>query len=744
MTRTTTKNLSCILVIILLFTTIFSVPVNVSATTFPQTHPNTHVNTGDNIIDITSVAKTQIGYKENQIGTKYGFWYNGIFTNQPWCAMFVSWCANQAGIPTNIIPKFASCSWGVNWFKDADLWQDSKYYGGDYIPKKGDIVFYRNSGSASVSDHVGIVIGVNGEYLNVIEGNATNESCCEYKTNSSRTLSNKYVIGYGTPRYIITDPDNNGGETVEEPTTFENWIVGTADYLSLRESYSTSSARLESIPMGTSLEVTEFYKGKDYLWGKTTYNEKEGWCALDYCTYINGNINGVYYQLPPVAPTETQTISIGENKKLYFENSLGATYTSSKVNVATVSEDGTVTGVSSGNTIITCTTQTGTAQCKIVINKPYLNETKVTTCVGDGYKLQVIGVVGEIKFKSKNKEIAKVGKKGKITGVAPGTTTVTAKIGDIKLTCDVTVTQFPTTYQNFTVKTSKANLYTGVDGTLLAVVDIDTPLKVYEVKYTDTYTWGKTIYNNSDMWVKINELTYVNGDINGTVYKVAPYLKKNRKEVYVDDTYKINIKHQGKAKTTYSVEDEKIATVDKEGVITAISEGSTTITVECKEKTMTFTIIVKNPFLETTNFTVIKGQQQQIKVVGGSGEIKYKSSDKKIAKVNKEGIIKGKGYGIATITVVRNGISMECVVASYSPVLEKDTFIIKAGKERQIVVLQNYSSDITYKSMDKKIAKVGKKGVIKPVSKGKTKIAVTVDGITLYCTVKIKAVKNAQ
>ena len=55
---------------------------------------------------LVSVAESQIGYKTLSNGTtKYGTWY-GI-PKGAWCAMFVSWCANQAGISTSIVPKHA-------------------------------------------------------------------------------------------------------------------------------------------------------------------------------------------------------------------------------------------------------------------------------------------------------------------------------------------------------------------------------------------------------------------------------------------------------------------------------------------------------------------------------------------------------------------------------------------------------------------------------------------------------------
>ena len=46
--------------------------------------------------EIIAIAAKEIGYKEYQgNNNKYGVWYG--MNNQPWCAMFVSWCADQVG-----------------------------------------------------------------------------------------------------------------------------------------------------------------------------------------------------------------------------------------------------------------------------------------------------------------------------------------------------------------------------------------------------------------------------------------------------------------------------------------------------------------------------------------------------------------------------------------------------------------------------------------------------------------------
>ena len=77
--------------------------------------------------DIVAVALSQVG---NVGGEPYWSWY-GFKSREEWCACFVSWCANECNyIEKGIIPKFAGCGNGVDWFKACLLWKDR-----GFIPK---------------------------------------------------------------------------------------------------------------------------------------------------------------------------------------------------------------------------------------------------------------------------------------------------------------------------------------------------------------------------------------------------------------------------------------------------------------------------------------------------------------------------------------------------------------------------------------------------------------------------------
>ena len=102
---------------------------------YSTSHPNTYVNTGNQIEDLIGVAMTQVGYYgTTKTGSKYGAWFSSSMTYQPWCGLFVAWCANLAGIPTTVIKKTGS--------SNAYRTSGTYHYKTNYVPQRGDLVLY--------------------------------------------------------------------------------------------------------------------------------------------------------------------------------------------------------------------------------------------------------------------------------------------------------------------------------------------------------------------------------------------------------------------------------------------------------------------------------------------------------------------------------------------------------------------------------------------------------------------------
>lgn len=137
--------------------------------------------------EIVSVALSQLG---NVGGEPYWSWY-GFNSRVEWCACFVSWAANECGyVDAGVIPKFAGCIQGSNWFKERGLWQD-----GNFTPSAGHIIFFDWEGDGE-TDHVGIVERVENGTVFTVEGNSGDE--CRQ---NSYSIGSSVIYGYGCPAY---------------------------------------------------------------------------------------------------------------------------------------------------------------------------------------------------------------------------------------------------------------------------------------------------------------------------------------------------------------------------------------------------------------------------------------------------------------------------------------------------------------------------------------------------------------
>lgn len=103
-------------------------------------------------------------------GESYWSWY-GFNSRVEWRACFVSWCANECGyIDTGVIPKFAGCVNGSQWFKNRGQWQDESV---KLVPS---IIIFFDWESDGETDHVGIVQKVENGIVYIVEGNS-GDSC---------------------------------------------------------------------------------------------------------------------------------------------------------------------------------------------------------------------------------------------------------------------------------------------------------------------------------------------------------------------------------------------------------------------------------------------------------------------------------------------------------------------------------------------------------------------------------------
>lgn len=191
-------------IISVIFCTIFIFCNSISG--YSYSHSDSKMrNIPDEIVEIARLQKGHYGDGVNE----FNRWYYGQDIVAAWCAVFVSWCADQVGAMGTAVPKRATCFSMKLWFE-----RRNEYYSveSDYIPQKGDIVFMNNKPDGTDNiNHVEIVsedgfIYINGEKsVSCIGGNTTdtNYSGSGYVSEKIRPVNGSHakIIGYAKPSY---------------------------------------------------------------------------------------------------------------------------------------------------------------------------------------------------------------------------------------------------------------------------------------------------------------------------------------------------------------------------------------------------------------------------------------------------------------------------------------------------------------------------------------------------------------
>ena len=164
-----------------------------------------------NRFDVIKEARKHLGYTEGANKDNiFGKWYGANHT--AWCAEFVSYCLNHAGLGDLIKGAqtdkgFASCGKGIEFFKKRNAWHPVQ----DAII--GDIAFFDWDHDGS-QDHTGIVTGIDKakKLVRTIEGNTSDTSHSNGGVVKESWRNFSVIMGVGRPAYPAT-PTPEAGAT---------------------------------------------------------------------------------------------------------------------------------------------------------------------------------------------------------------------------------------------------------------------------------------------------------------------------------------------------------------------------------------------------------------------------------------------------------------------------------------------------------------------------------------------------
>lgn len=209
---------------------------------------------------------------------------------------------------------------------------------------------------------------------------------------------------------------------------------------------------------------------------------------------------------------------------------------------------------------------------------------------------------------------------------------------------------------------------------------------------------------------------------------------------------------------TWSTSDEAIAKVDNNGKVTAVKEGSATITAKAGEKSTTCSVTVEKKGIDVTSVTLNKSE---LALVVGDSEtliatvkpddatdktVTWSTSDATIATVDNNGKVTAVKEGAVTITAKAGGQEATCkvtIVTTIVPVssitLDKTSIEIKEGESAVLTATvgpENATNKtVTWKSSDESVATVDTSGKVTAIKIGVATITAQAGSLTATCAV---------
>ena len=380
-----------------------------------------------------------------------------------------------------------------------------------------------------------------------------------------------------------------------------------------------------------------------------------------------------------------------------------AAWSSANAGVATVDQNGMVTAVGAGTTVITANLEGKETTCEIVVKVPLesieMSEKEISLVEDGEAQLNVIyaptdtTVEKNVAWISSKPDVAVVDQAGKVTAKTVGTATISAEVDGKTTTCKVTVTKKPVALESIELSEAK-----------ITMVEMDK--KQLTVKYNPS----NTTVDRDVAWTTSNNKVAVvaaDGTITakgaGTATITATVAGKNascvvtvkRKEVALESielsetnvTMKAGNKKQlnviyNPANTTveknvkWSTTDADVASVDKNGMVTAKSEGTVTITASVDGKNATCEVNVEKADvidiesiqINEQDVHLTKGDEKQLTVSYSPTNatvdktVNWSSDNADVVSVDNNGKLVAKGVGVATITAEMSGKTAICKV----------------------------------------------------------------------------------
>lgn len=409
--------------------------------------------------------------------------------------------------------------------------------------------------------------------------------------------------------------------------------------------------------------------------------------------------------------------------------------------VININQQGYVYAKHAGTAVLTATKDNASVTCVIKVKAlhPYFDHDSLDVYTLEPATLTVNDYGARtIEWKSKDPKIATV-ENGVIQGLKPGTTTISAKVGDDTLECKVKVKR-----KTFKISHKEATFYVGDEGQL----GIENAYP--DIKWETSNAAVATVANGH-IWTMGPGKATLKATSNGqtvkcvvTVKKRVPRLDQTKVTLLTDQKVVLNILDKANPEDVvqWSSNKKKIASVNEFGEVTGLKKGKAVITAKIGKKKYKATVTVKKRQIKINpaKTTIEKNQHIFLQLLNKKDEDQavWTTSNDKVVIVAQSGEIAGVKPGKATITaqVGKQKAKAEITVKA-KPLSLSETKIEMDEESDEALSINNYENQkVEWSSSDESIATV-ENGIIHAKKEGTVTITATIDKKDYTCKVTV-------
>jgi uncharacterized protein YjdB len=297
------------------------------------------------------------------------------------------------------------------------------------------------------------------------------------------------------------------------------------------------------------------------------------------------------------------------------------------------------------------------SHCDAAINLIILNHYSMDLKIGDERYLIAVATNGKTPtFSSSDSSVASVNTYGCITAKKAGTAKITAKVRGAEASCRVRV-------EKTTIKLNRTCVTLDNGYSVLLTADVSTG---HEVTWKSSRTSVATVDDTGKVCAQkpgsatitaTADKTSVTCQV--TVRQPTVTLSKTSASLYRGGTLSLTVRSSSRSEPKWKSNRSSVATVDENGLVTALKHGSATISVTVDGVTKSCSLTVKQPTVtfSVTSLELKVGQKKKTSVSVSSGNTPvFSSSNTNVATVEEDGTITAVEAGKAYIYAVEDGV----------------------------------------------------------------------------------------